>query len=219
MLRALARAVQIKPGLPARHRAGVLAATSGPRRRIRLLRPDRTLAGALAPGVTFAAVTYPQEAIERIASAVVGGPTDASAGQRQQQLAVLAGNAGMVVAGVLAQRAVIHARVDGVAGDLVRSFGRQMAVGGLAGALVVGTDVAVGDLTRGKGNRTAIALSLGSLIALGQAVALRQGRRLVVLPTPAPPTWDIPVVGVPGYSAVRVPVPREGAAGLPRIVR
>lgn len=218
MIRALARAIQVKPGLPAKHRAGVLAATSAPRAPVRLLRPDRTLVGALRPAVAFAAVTYPQEALGRIADEVVGEGVEATA-QRRRQLAVVAGNAALVVTGVLVQRAVIHARAQGSSGELVRSFGRQMAIGGLAGALVVGSDVLSDTLAPGTRNRAAVALSLGSAVALAQSVALRQGRRLVDLPTPQTPTWDIPVLGAPGYATLRVPVPRDGVTGLPRIVR
>lgn len=249
MLGVVGSAVRARPGLGESQRVALLAAASaGGRRRRRRglasrLRVDRDARSAAGRLVTAAVVTAPQEAIARAADRVVASraaAVTASAGsatvagavpgdrpglptQEQEAMrrrVVLGADAALVIAGVLVQRAATHGLRPGAGQATLRSLGRQVAVGGLAGLLVVGTDEALGESGRrqlaagGSG-----ALAVAGLVAAAQGAVLRRAARTVTVPTPPRAAWDVPLVGVPGVAALRVPVSGGGSVALTAIGR
>lgn len=224
VLRVVGRAVQARPGMGVSQRVAVLAATSGLRDaapaggRFARMRVARTLIGTARSALEVATVTGPQVALGRAGYKVIGGYPLNQEQKQAHRRAVLAGNAALVAAGVLAQRAAIHALEPGVVSDLSRALGRDLAVSATAGLILVGTDYYFGQSAADRPHQRAIALALGGALATAQSLALRRAAHALTLSRPVH-TWDVPVLGVPGIAAVRVPVPRSGAAGLPRIVR
>lgn len=225
MLGALGSAVRARPGLGESQRVALLAsASTGGRRRRRRglasrLRVDRDVRAAGGRLVTAAVVGAPQEAIGRVADAVVASRVASSADappdrEAMRRRVVLGADAALVIAGVLAQRGATHGLRPGTSQDMVRSLGRQVAVGGLAGLLVMGTDGVLGESGRRKLEDGSSGVALAGLIAAAQAAALRMAARTVAVPAPPRTAWDVPLVGVPGVAALRVPVARGGTVVL-----
>lgn len=211
MLQTVGHIVQAKPGMGAAPRAGMLAAVSAPKRARtghglrRLMRPHRPVLSAVRSATTVAMVTGPQLAINRLADQAVGGtPTTPQQLARHRQV-TLAGNAALIVAGMLAQRVVVYKLPRNASSIAALSLGRQLATGGVAGVMVVATDVALGEKGREQLDRKSLAFTAGGAISTLQSVALRRANRLVSLPPP-PATAQMPVMGLGGVRAVTVPV-------------
>lgn len=212
MLQTLGHIVSAKPGLGAAPRAGMLAAVSAPKQPRtahglrRLTTPHRPVLAASRSATTMALVTGPQMAISRLADRAAGGPPVTPHQIARHRQVTLAGNAALILAGMLAQRAVVYKLPRNATSTAALSLGRQLAAGGVAGAMVVATDVALGEKGRQQlDNRKSLAFTAGGAITALQSLAVRQANKLIALPPP-PNTAVMPVLGLGGVRAVTVPV-------------
>lgn len=102
---------------------------------------------------------------------------------RDQRRAALIGSAGAVVAGVLTQRAINHSTHN--ANPLAatgRTLGNNLAIGGVAGMIVLATEQGLG--SGRKALRGPLAnLVIGGLVATAQTKALRRAAGALTLPT------------------------------------
>jgi hypothetical protein len=191
-------------------RAALLAASYHPKRkrtgsRVRsLVRVDRAVVSGVRSATTAALVTGPQIGIERLADRAVGGqPVSREQSARHDQV-VLAANGAAILAGLLAQRVIIHSMPRNTATDAARFLGRQLAIGGVAGAIVVATDAVLGDRGPAKLDRKGLALTMGGALVVAQSLMMRQAGKFVSL-DPGPNEVDLPVLGLNGIQTVKVP--------------
>ena len=100
---------------------------------------------------------------------------------------ILLGNAATIALGVLAQRAVNHARWEGPIAEVARVTAAQLAIGGIANALVMVTDMATGgpEDTQGQESRSSAAVATAALTLAVQRRLLRRGAARVTLPRPS----------------------------------
>ncbi len=176
-------AVRADMGVPTR--AGVLAGSTVVGRTFsRGLMPRSTADQAVVTGISsalnYGLTASSQSLIEAAAMKVVG--RRGSAGERRlaQQQVILVGDVAAMGLGVLAQRVLAHRKDEPIARAWGRTFGWRIAVGGLAGTIIVGTDMLL-DAAAGEGRpwlrSLPVALPLGAGLAAWQYHHLR--RRMV----------------------------------------
>ena len=175
--------VQAREGLGVPERAGILAGSTNVGRSFsRGLMPRSTSDQALITGVS-AALNYgltatSQSLIESVAMKVAGRGAD-SADQRMAERGVLlAGDVAAMGIGVGAQRLLAHRKDEPIARAWARTFSWRLAVGGLAGAIVVTGDIAAERLAGGNDRwwaRSApVALPVGAGLAAWQYHRMRK---------------------------------------------
>ncbi|MGB8020190.1 MAG: alpha/beta-hydrolase family protein [Candidatus Nanopelagicales bacterium] len=182
MLRGLLAA---RAGLGVPERAGILAgSTSVGRSFSRGLMPRATVDQAVITGVSstlnYGLTVSAQSLIEAVALKVAGTGPDSAEKQMTQRGVVLVGDVAAMGMGVLAQRALAHRKDEPIARAWGRTFAWRMAVGGMAGAIIVGSDALLAGLDRGRrgwARDVPVALPLGGALAAGQYLYLR--RRMV----------------------------------------
>lgn len=213
MLKTVARMAQAKPGLGVPQRTGLLVMSAGrPRSRRRRpvldrIRVDRRIKAQLTGTTGMALATAPQVALQAGTSVMLG---DEQLTPQQRQLrarALLASDVALMAAGVLVQRTAIHGPDLGAVNGVGRTLGRQLAMGGLAGAIVVGTDTLLGPGWRQRLSKSSSAATTGMLIATAQAVLVRRGGRWLTLEEPTN-VWNIPVVRDPRGSGLMAQGPQ-----------
>lgn len=198
-------------------RAGMLVAISGPYdNRIRRRIDGVPLANlALASTITAFNVgltTGPQRMITRAVDERMGPAVtpDQMAARRRM---VLLGNAATVAAGVLAQRALNHARWRGPVAEAARVTAAQLAIGGVASAVVTVTDMAVGpeagsdagaEAGPDSAGRQAAPFAVAALTLSLQRRLVRRGAARVTLPQ-APRSVSVPVRS--RWRTAHVPLP------------
>ncbi len=169
-------------GLP--ERAGILAAsTSVGRSFSRGLLPRATLDQAIITGVSvtvnYALTALAQSLVESAAFKVTGGSPTTRAERLAYRNVVLAGNVAAMGAGVLAQRVLAQRKDEPIARAWGRAASWRLAVGGLAGTVLLGLDAGFDRLFGGSGRDwwrdVPIALPLGGALAAFEYRALRQG--------------------------------------------
>lgn len=172
-------------------RAGSLVAISGPypgrtRRRVEGAPVANVALIGSVSAFNASLATGPQRLItsavdQRIGPAV--SPEQVAARQRM----ILLGNAATIALGVLAQRAVNHARWEGPIAEVARVTAAQLAIGGIANALVMVTDMATGgpEDTQGQESRSSAAVATAALTLAVQRRLLRRGAARVTLPRPS----------------------------------
>lgn len=186
MARLVHALLEARAGLGVPERAGILAAsTSVGRSFSRGLMPRSTADQAVVTGVSsalnFGLTAASQSLIEAVSLKVAGGGPD-SAQKRMAQLGVvLVGDVAAMAAGILAQRVLAQRKDEPIARAWGRTFSWRIAVGGLAGAIIVGSeallDVAGGGHERAWKRNVPIALPLGGALAALEYHRLR--RRMV----------------------------------------
>lgn len=178
-------------------RAATLAAISGPYRDgIRRDLEGIPLANlALASTITAFNVgmtTGPQRLVTRAVDERMG-PAVTAEQQAARRRMILAGNATTVAAGVIAQRVVNHARWRGPVAEVARVTAAQLAIGGIASAVAMITDMALGPGTqRDPEGRKAASLGTAALTVALQRRIVRRGAARVTLPRP-PRSVTVPV--------------------------
>ncbi|MCU0300334.1 MAG: alpha/beta hydrolase [Candidatus Nanopelagicales bacterium] len=178
-LRALLAA---RAGLGVPERAGVLAGSTVVGRSFsRGLMPRSTADQAIVTGASsalnYGLTAASQSLIEAVAVRVVGRGGDPAARLGRRQV-ILVGDVAAMGLGVLAQRALAHRKDEPIARAWGRTFSWRIAVGGLAGAIVVGSDLlleAIGDERRPWLRSAPVALPLGAGLAAWQYHRLRRG--------------------------------------------
>ncbi len=124
----------------------------------------------------------PLVAIERTADAVLGTPTTPAQVNAHRRL-ILTGTAATMVAGLAIQRTLNHSGLRGPVVEAGRILGTQLSIGAAASAIVIVTDIVLGESGRGKLNHPANAVVFGALIATAQSKALASVAGRITLPT------------------------------------
>ena len=186
MPRALDWFMQTRAGLGVPERAGILAGSTVVGRSFsRGLMPRTTADQAVITGVSsalnYGLTATSQSLIESIAIKVArtGGGSDAQRRMTQRGV-VLAGDVAAVGLGVVAQRLLAQRKDEPIARAWGRTFGWRIAVGGLAGGVIVAGDQAL-ELLAGDDRpwlrHAPVAMPLGAGLAAWQYHYLR--RRMV----------------------------------------
>jgi hypothetical protein len=212
MFRSIQMLAQAKPGLGAAQRAGMLTASAGGyqgpvERAVRRAPLARTALASSTSAFRVAMATGPIVAFGRAADIRLGHRPTTPAEFDTRRRAILTGSAATVAVGLVTQRLANHSGRTGPVVEAGRVLGSQLAIGGTAGALVVGTDLALGERGRHRVNRPATALTAGGFIAVAQSHALRRIVPRLILPT-APRTVTIPVRSGWRTGDVRLPLAR-----------
>ncbi|HEX6887539.1 MAG TPA: hypothetical protein VF143_05475 [Candidatus Nanopelagicales bacterium] len=179
MLGMLHRMLHYNPKLGVAERTGLLVVAAGPYFPYLRREVTRTPVGALAVALAASAAngalsTGPVLAVERAADAWADGDRTSPDHLRRRQHLLLAGGAAGVVTGVLAQGVLLRVTGHGIPSQAARALAGDLAIGSAATVLVVGSDVALGARGRATLSNTVPGVTIGSLIAAGQAVALRR---------------------------------------------
>ncbi len=165
--------------------AGVLAgATVVGRTFSRGLMPRTTADQAVITGVS-SAINYgmtaaAQSLIERVAFKIAGGGSDTAASRRTQRGIILAGDVAGITVGLAAQRLLEQRNDEWIARAWARTFSWRIAVGGLAGAIIVVSDEALDALSsddRPWVRDLPVALPIGAALATYQYHRLRSMMR------------------------------------------
>lgn len=197
MLRTVQHIAQAKPGLGVAQRAGLLVASSGPYHRRARGEVDRrplvrlALVGSIS-ALHIALTSGPQIAIERVVDGSRSGAPGTADEVNARRRAILLGNAAVIATGLVTQRVMTHSERSGPVVEVSRILGSQLAIGGAANALVLGTDILVGETGRGRVSHPTAAVSLGGLAAVAQSRVLKRVAPRLTLPI-APRTVTVPV--------------------------
>ena len=127
--------------------------------------------GGTVRGFHIVLTAGPLVAIERTADAVLGTPTT-SAQVNAHRWMILSGTAATLVTGMAIQRTLNHSTLHGPVIEVGRVLGTQLSIGATASAIVIATDIVLGESGRGKLNHPATALVFGGMIASAQSKAL-----------------------------------------------
>lgn len=196
-------------------RAGILVAVSGATRD----RAGREISKIPFGGLLFAGAltsfrvamtTGPMKAVEQAITTARGGPAITPEEVAAQRRIMAAASAATVVAGVVTQRLLINSGRSGPAVEVGRVLGSQLAVGGAAGAVVLGTDAlmrtdGMRDATKGDATKAGAAAGILGLVILGQRRAVRGAAEHLTLRTP-PSSVTLPVRGRLRTLKVEVPI-------------
>jgi hypothetical protein len=186
VLHAIERLAAMKPGLGVAQRASILVVASGPYHPQAATIQRVPLAGLVLAGTVrgfhIMLTAGPLVAFERTADAVLGTPTT-PAGVNAHRWMILSGTATTMIAGMALQRTLNHSHLRGPVVEAGRIVGTQLSIGAAASAIVVATDIVLGESGRGKLNHPATALVFGGMIASAQSKALASVAARVTLPT------------------------------------
>jgi hypothetical protein len=185
MLEAVEDAKKMKLKRGVKQRAAVLVAISGPyqnrvtRQISRVPLANLALAGTIS-AFNAGMTTGPYTVVQRAVDSAMGGPPTAPDRIAVQRRAILAGTMATVATGVLAQRVINHAGWGGPIAEAGRVVGSQLAIGGAASAIMLGTDMALGPAPGEPAVRPPMAVI--AVTTLAQRRALRR-----IVPTLKPP--------------------------------
>jgi uncharacterized membrane protein len=174
-----------RAGLGVPERAGILAGSTVVGRSFsRGLMPRSTADQAVITGVSsalnYGLTAAAQSLIEGVALKVAGSGPETAQKRQTRQGVVLVGDVAAMGVGVLAQRVLAHRKDEPIARAWGRTFSWRLAVGGLAGAIIVGSEALLEALDRderGWSRDVPVALPLGAGLAAWQYHGLR--RRMV----------------------------------------
>jgi uncharacterized membrane protein len=177
----VSRLREARAGLGVPERAGILAgSTSVGRSFSRGLMPRTTTDQAIITGVSsvlnYGLTATSQSLIESVALKVAGTGPDTAQRRTTQRGVILAGDVAAIGLGVAAQRLLAHRKDEPIARAWGRTFSWRVAVGGMAGAIIVTADSlaeGVGGDQRPWTRSAPIALPLGAGLAAWQYHRLR----------------------------------------------
>ena len=176
------RMFEARAGLGVPERAGILAGSTVVGRSFsRGLMPRTTSDQAIVTGVSsvlnYGLTATSQSLIESVALRVGGKGPDSAERRMTQRGVILAGDVAAIAIGVAAQRFLEHRKDEPIARAWGRTFSWRLAVGGMAGAIIVAGDMlfeGVGGGEKHSWTRNApIALPLGAGLAAWQYHRLR----------------------------------------------
>lgn len=179
------RLAEARTNLGVPERAGILAAsTSVGHSFSRGLMPRATADQAVITGVAstlnYALTATSQSLIEALSLKVIGrGPLTPQRRMTQRGV-VLVGNVAAIGLGVAAQRVLAHRKDEPIARAWGRTFSRRLAVGGLAGSIILGSEALLdgyGEQPRPWARQVPVALPLGATLAAVQYHRMR--RRMI----------------------------------------
>ncbi len=178
-----------QPGLGIARRSAVLVAASGPyhpevARDVKKVPLANVALGGLNRSLYIALTVLPQRGIEEVADRVLGGKPVTAEQIAARKRILLAGNAAIIVAGMLGQRLITHSRRAGRPGmEIGRIIASQVAIGGAAGMVVLGSDAAFGPLARRKDEQSVATMAVSAGIWSVNRKALRKAASVVTLST------------------------------------
>lgn len=198
MLRMIALSTEARSARGVGPRSAILVAASGPyRSRIEraatATRLRRLALGGSVSAMHTAMTIGPHMAVERVASSRLDGPAVTPEQKSQQRKVVWAGTAATAVAGLALQRFINHSGMRGPVAEAGRLVGSQIAIGGVACALVMGTDTVMRRDVPAEISVRRPAV-VGLLVVVAQSWALKKVSPIVTLP-PRPRHASIPVQG------------------------
>ena len=186
MALSLNRVLEARAGLGVPERAGILAGSTVVGRSFsRGLMPRTTADQAIITGASsalnYGLTATSQSLIESVALRVArSGSQDPAERRMTQRGVILAGDVAAMGLGVAAQRLLAHRKDEPIARAWGRTFSWRLAVGGMAGAIIVTADML---LERGGGGErpwlrnAPVALPLGAGLAAWQYHSLRKRMR------------------------------------------
>ncbi len=173
-------------------RATILVARSGPyhpglaKDIDQLPRGGAALRG-IRSGLYMAMTAGPQLAMDRVAQASLGGPPATPGQAASHRRIMMLGNATLIVAGVLAQRAINHSSHSGPVAEVGRLVSGQLAIGAAAATIVAGSDVVLGPPQQQADAQSAGNVAVRFLTIRAQRSVLHKVSSALLLPTkPAP---------------------------------
>jgi hypothetical protein len=178
-----------QPGLGIARRSAVLVAASGPYhpevgRKVNKVPMSNMVLGGVKNSLYIVFTVAPQRAIEEVADNVLGGKPVTPEQIAARKRILLAGNAAIIVAGMLGQRLITHSRWSGRPGmEMGRLIASQVAIGGAAGMVVLGSDSAFGPLARRKDEQSLATIAVSAGIWSVNRKALRKAASVVTLST------------------------------------
>jgi len=178
-----------QPGLGIARRSAVLVAASGPYhqdvvREVNKVPMANVVLGGVNRSLYIVLTLAPQRGIEEVANRVLGGKPVTPEQIAARKRILLAGNAAIVVAGVLGQHLITHSRRAGRPGmEVGRLIASQVAIGGAAGMVVLGSDAAFGPLARRKDEQSLATMAVSAGIWSVNRKALRKAASVVTLST------------------------------------
>ena len=177
----VSRFFEAREGLGVAERAGILAgSTSVGRSFSRGLMPRNTADQAIITGVSsilnYGMTATSQSVIESVAFKVAGTGPDTAQRRMTQRGVILAGDVAAMGIGVAAQKLLAQRKDEPIARAWGRTFSWRLAVGGMAGAIIVTADSlfeGVGGDQRSWTRNAPVALPLGAGLAAWQYHRLR----------------------------------------------
>lgn len=177
-----------RPGLGIARRSAVLVAASGPyhpevTKALNKVPLGNLILGGALSSLYVALTAVPQRAIEEVADGVLGGKPVTPEQIAARKRLLLAGNTAIIVAGVLGQRVITHSRWSGPVMATGRVVASQVAIGGAAGIVVLGSDAVFGPLAGRKDQQSAATIAVSAGILSVNRRALRKAAAAVTVPT------------------------------------
>lgn len=176
-----------EPGIGIARRASVLVAVARPRPGPGVQQPSSAVARMALIGTRSGLTGGPQMALEAAADQGLGGPPTSPEQVRRYRRTLLAGNAGLIAAGVLAQRMLNHSRYRGPATELGSVLARQVTMGAAAAAIIIVSDTALGALAQRKVDSGPATTAVNIATLRGQSMVLRRVAGALTLPTQPDP--------------------------------
>ena len=175
------RFFEARAGLGVPERAGILAGSTVVGRSFsRGLMPRTTSDQAIVTGVSsvlnYGLTATSQSFIESVALRVAGRGPDSAERRMTQRGVILVGDVAAMGIGVAAQRLLAHRKDEPIARAWGRTFSWRLAVGGMAGAIIVTADMlfeGVGGEKHSWTRNAPVALPLGAALAAWQYHTLR----------------------------------------------
>jgi len=185
MAHALNRIIEARAGLGVPERAGILAGSTVVGRSFsRGLMPrstsDQAVITGMASALNYGLTAASQSLIEAVAVRVTSRGQATAQRRRNEHGIILAADVAAMGLGVLAQRVLAHRKDEPIARAWGRTFSWRVAVGGMAGAVIVGSDLLLDELAPGSrrwSRAVPVALPAGAALAAYQYHRLRQGMR------------------------------------------
>jgi hypothetical protein len=181
-----------EPGLGIARRSSILVAASGPyqpgvQRRLKMIPgANLVLAGAIS-SFYIALTAVPQLAIEQAADRSLGGKPTTPEQVAARRRVLIAGNAATVAAAVVAQRAIIRSPHSGPFMQVGRVLTSQVAIGAAAGAIVTGSDVVLGPLSRRKDKQSAATIAVtAGIMSVNRRLLKKSASALTLTTKPSP---------------------------------
>ena len=180
-----------EPSLGIAKRASFLVVVGGPRNRAlskevnRIPGANVILAGTIS-GFRAGSTAVPQLALENVVQQSVGGPPTNPQQVGEHRRALLAGNAGLIAAGFLAQRAINHSNHTGPIAQVGHIMASQLTIGAAAASIILISDAVLGPLARRRDQSSLATMGVQALTLRAQTKTLRKA--VTVLTPPTKPT-------------------------------
>jgi len=181
-----------EPSLGIAKRASFLVVVGGPRNRAlskevnRIPLANVVLAGTIT-GFRAGSTAVPQVALENAVEQSLGGPPTNAEQVGEHRKALLAGNAGLIAAGFLAQRAINHSSHGGPVAQLGQILASQLTIGAAAASIILVSDAVLGPLARRRDQSSPATMAVQALTLRAQVKALRRATTLLTPPTKPTP--------------------------------